>query len=78
MKSAKKDLKKLDRDTRKKVEEEIKLLRQGKARITTLSGHKDSGKIKIGNYRIRYDIDRKEKLIKVTEITLRKDAYRDL
>ena len=78
MKSAKKDIKKLDRDTRKRVEQEIKLLRQGKAPITALSGHRDSGKIKAGNYRVRYDIDRKEKLIKITEVILRKDAYRDL
>ncbi|OQA15235.1 MAG: Plasmid stabilization system protein [bacterium ADurb.Bin363] len=78
MKSAKKDMKKLDRDTRKKIEKEIRLLRQGTARITALSGHRDSGKIKVGNYRVRYDIDRKEKLIKITEVILRKDAYRDL
>jgi len=78
MKSAKKDMKKLDNDTRKRVEKEIKLLRQGKARVTTLTGHKDSGKIKVGNYRVRYDIDRKNKIIKVIAVTLRKDAYRDI
>lgn len=77
-KSAKKDIKNLHKDIRKRVYKEIGLLRQGVTGITRLKGHKDRGKIKVGNYRVRYEIDRKTKTATITEVVLRKDAYRDL
>ncbi len=77
-KSAKKDIKKLDKDTRERVYKEIRLFRQGFTGIARLKGHKNIGKIKIGNYRIRYEIDRENKIATITEVILRKDAYRDL
>jgi mRNA interferase RelE/StbE len=77
-KSAKKDIKKLDKDIRNRVYKEIRLLRQRVTGMTRLKGHKDRGKIKVGDYRVLYEIDRKNKIANVTEVILRKDAYRDL
>jgi len=77
-KSAKKDLKLLNKEIRKKVDKEIKLLKTGKARIIKLSGLSLEGKIRVGNYRVRYEIDMKNKIITITGILLRKDAYRNL
>jgi mRNA interferase RelE/StbE len=77
-KSAKKELKELDKETKKKVNEEINLLREGKTRIVKLSGLRNEGKIKVGNYRVRYEIEMKDKSILITGVLLRKDAYRNL
>jgi mRNA interferase RelE/StbE len=75
-KSAKKDVNKLDKNIKKQVYDEIRLLRQGKTPIITLAGYKTTGKIKLGDYRIIYEIDKKNKRINITDVILRKDAYK--
>lgn len=77
-KSGRKEINKLDKDIKKKINKEIGLLRQGKGRITLLKGSKSQGKIKVDNYRIRFELDKKNKVILITGVTMRKDAYRDL
>ncbi len=77
-KSARKEINNLDKDIKKKVNKEIRLIRQGKGRITLLKGSKYEGKIKVDNYRIRFELDRKNKIILITGVPLRKEAYRDL
>jgi mRNA-degrading endonuclease RelE of RelBE toxin-antitoxin system len=77
-KSAKKDLKDLDKDIKKKVNNEINLLRQGKSRIILLQGNKTEGKVKVDDYRIRFTYDKENKVITIKGIPQRKNAYRDI
>ena len=73
-KSAKKDIKKLDKNIRKKVYKEIELLRQGKTRIVKLKGYADTGRVRVDDYRILFRLD-KDVLILIA-VLKRKDAYR--
>ncbi|HPZ08652.1 MAG TPA: type II toxin-antitoxin system RelE/ParE family toxin [Candidatus Eremiobacteraeota bacterium] len=75
-KSAKKDVNQLDKDIKKRIYTKIRLLRQGKIPIITLKGHKTTGKMKMDDYRIIYQIDKKNKIINITDVILRKDAYK--
>ena len=77
-KTARKEINKLDKEIKKKVNKEIRLIRQGKARITLLKGSKSEGKIKVDNYRLRFELDRKNRIVLITGVPLRKDAYRDM
>ncbi len=41
-----------------------------------LAGHRTLFRIRVGAYRVIYDVNEKEKCIKITVIRHRKDAYR--
>ncbi|MEQ8167462.1 MAG: hypothetical protein ABRQ38_01085 [Candidatus Eremiobacterota bacterium] len=43
-----------------------------------LKGSKTEGKIKVDNYRIRFELDLKNKVILITGVPVRKDACRDM
>lgn len=46
------------------------------ARVRKLTGHKSLYRIRIGQYRVVYDIDDQQKLIRVTRIRHRREVYR--
>jgi mRNA interferase RelE/StbE len=75
---AEKDLKKLPSVLFQRIIEKIQSLAenpkpQGSRKIT---GSKNDWRIRIGDYRAIYEIDKKEKRVKIMRIRHRREAYR--
>lgn len=75
-----KDLKKLKISLFAKITTKIKELAdnphpQGSRKIT---GSQNDWRLRIGNYRVLYEIDNKTKTIKIMRVKHRREAYRDL
>jgi mRNA interferase RelE/StbE len=78
--NAEKDLKKLKISLFTKITTKIKDLAdnphpQGSRKIT---GSQNDWRLRIGNYRVLYEIDNKTKTIKIMRVKHRREAYRDL
>ena len=76
-KSAQKDLKKIPLDDLQRIVEEIKKLSLNTRPkgCRKLTGSKDDWRIRIGNYRVVYEIDDREKSIRVMIIRHRRNVY---
>lgn len=77
---AEKDIKRLEAPLFTKITTRIKELSntphpQGSRKIT---GSQNDWRIRIGDYRILYEIDNKTKTIKVMRVKHRREAYRDI
>ena len=78
--SARKEFLALPADVRKRIDTHLMLLpenprpRGGKG----LKGHKGLWRIRVGNYRVVYEIDDEARVLTVTRVRLRATAYRDL
>ncbi|MGQ4894433.1 MAG: type II toxin-antitoxin system RelE family toxin [Candidatus Njordarchaeia archaeon] len=79
-KKAVRTLRKLDEKTRKRITDALKLIEQegfsAKLNIKKLSGYKNYYRLRIGNYRILFELSRD--VIRVFSILPRKKAYRNL
>ncbi|KJS10740.1 MAG: hypothetical protein VR67_17665 [Peptococcaceae bacterium BRH_c8a] len=75
---ARKDFKKIDRETKTKVKEALKgiLAVPPKGDIKKLKGFQGRFRLRVGYWRILYSLDRKIGELIVLEILPRKDAYK--
>ena len=76
--SAKRELRKLPRQEIRRIEERISLLAENPRPIgvTKLLGRNNRFRIRVGNYRVLYEIDEESKQVIIFVIAHRKDAYR--
>jgi mRNA interferase RelE/StbE len=76
---AEKDLKKLDRFLFSQIVSKIKSLSENSHPPGSLKllGSQNDWRIRIGNYRVLYEIDSKAQTIKIMRIKHRKEVYRD-
>jgi len=77
-KSAEKDLNRLPPDIFPKVIRKIKSLAKNPkpAGCRKITGSKNDWRIRVGLYRVIYEVDEKEKSVRVMRVKHRKDAYR--
>ncbi|MEW5953356.1 MAG: type II toxin-antitoxin system RelE/ParE family toxin [Bacillota bacterium] len=75
---ARKDFKKIDRETKTKVKEALNgiLAIPPRGDIKKLKGFKERYRLRVGDWRILYSLDRKIGELIVLEILPRKDAYK--
>jgi mRNA interferase RelE/StbE len=78
--SARKELEKLPSSTARRIIEhiEVLLINPRSTRPVKLRGNKSLWRIRVGDYRVIYRIDDAAKIIDVSIIRHRRDAYRDL
>ncbi len=78
-KQAKKDLKKLPSKIYQRIKETILLLANNPFPPNSKKLRDEEGfyRIRVGDYRLVYQLDLKERIIIVTKIKHRKDVYRD-
>jgi mRNA interferase RelE/StbE len=78
-KSVQKQLTQLPRDLRNRVLDRISSLAENPRPSGTkkLKGYQNEYRIRIGDYRIRYEIDEGESVVIILNCRHRKDAYRD-
>ena len=78
--SAKKSIKKLPPTVVKNIISEIKILASDPypTGCKKIVGHTNAFKLRVGNYRIIYEVNSSEILIQVLKIGHRKDIYRNL
>jgi mRNA interferase RelE/StbE len=76
-KSANKDLDALDDNTYLRIDRNIQSLRNDPfpRGVKKLTGEENRYRIRVGKYRILYEIDQKNKTIVIYRIKLRKTAY---
>ena len=76
--SAAKEFRALDQVIKRRVTSTIESLRQEprSTDVRKLLGHQNLYRIRVGVYRIVYEIDDQAKLIRVTRIRHRRDVYR--
>lgn len=76
---AEKDLKKLDANLFSVVAEKIKPLSENPhpPGSRKLSGSQNDWRIRIGDYRVLYEIDTKSRTIKIMRVKHRREVYRD-
>jgi mRNA interferase RelE/StbE len=76
---AEKDLKKLETSLFTVVVEKIKSLSENPhlAGSRKLSGSQNDWRIRIGDYRVLYEIDNKARTIKIMRVKRRREVYRD-
>ena len=76
-KSANKDLDALDDNTYLRIDRNIQSLRNDPfpRGVKKLTGEENMYRIRVGKYRILYEIDQKNKTIVIYRIKLRKTAY---
>jgi len=76
---AEKDLKKLEASLFTVVVEKIKSLSENPhlAGSRKLSGFQNDWRIRIGDYRVLYEIDNKARTIKIMRVKHRREVYRD-
>jgi len=76
--SAEKDLRSIDRQFIPRILEVIESLADNpfKFKYRKLQGSESSYRIRVGDYRIIYQVDIKEKLIVIYHVRHRKDVYR--
>jgi mRNA interferase RelE/StbE len=72
---AEKDIEKLEKKIRNRVYKAIEKIEKGIIRRGKLKDQDDSYKIRVGKYRVIFDIDYKGNII-IIRIKLRKDVYR--
>jgi mRNA interferase RelE/StbE len=79
-KKAEKDLKKISRETQKKIIAIISKLKNNPRpiNIRKISSSENYYRIRMGDYRIIYEINDKERIINVFRIRHRKEAYLNL
>ena len=78
--SATKALKKIPKADRKRIAEKIDSLAEGppNPEITKMKGNNPFHKVRVGDYRIVYEIQEDVLLILIVKIGHRKDIYRNL
>jgi len=76
--SANKDIRKIDRLHIKNIFKAIKSLEENPLplRCKKLKGSESSYRIRVGNYRVIYEIDASEKKVTIFHIRHRQDAYK--
>lgn len=76
--AAERDLKRLAAEEFNRIIENIKVLRENPRPpgCRKISGSKNDWRIRVGSYRIIYEIDDKAKTIKIFRIRYRREAYR--
>ncbi len=77
LKSAQKDIDKLDDNIRKKILKALDRLKKGNIRQGKLQGYDKCYKVKVGKYRVVFEINQKGECV-VTRVKLRKVVYRNL
>lgn len=77
LKSALKDIAKLDEKMRERVLKAIERLKKGNIKQGKLQGYDKSYKIKVSKYRVVFEIDPKGNIV-ITRVKLRKIVYRNL
>jgi len=75
--SAEKDIAKLEKKIRVRVYKAIEKIEKGIIRQSKLQGNDKSYKVKVGKYRVVFEIDRKGNIV-ITRVKLRKIVYRNL
>jgi len=75
---AERDLKKLSQEMFYRIIPKIKVLSENPkpAGCRKITGSKNDWRIRIGDYRIIYEIDEKEKAVKVMRIRHRREVYK--
>ena len=75
---AAKQLKKLSEDIKLKIEEKVQELSNNPRSndVVKLEGEEDTYRIRVGNYRILYEIKDDLLIVKVVKISHRRDVYR--
>jgi mRNA interferase RelE/StbE len=78
--TARKQIKDLDRSTLERIMRKIGLLADvpRPAGCSKLSGHASLWRIRVGDYRIVYDVDDERQRIEVTVVAHRRESYRGL
>ena len=78
--SFRKDLKRLSKDVAERVSLKVERLAADPfpADSKKLQGHKGLYRVRVGAYRIVYEVDTEVKLIALTYVRHRKDVYRNL
>jgi mRNA interferase RelE/StbE len=78
--NAEKDLKKLEISLFTKITTKIKELADNPHPQDSrkIMGSQNDWRLRIGNYRVLYEIDNKTKTIKIMRVKHRREAYRDL
>jgi mRNA interferase RelE/StbE len=78
LKSAAKEFRDLDDTTKRRITEKIdKLIEEPRLRgVRKLRGHKSLYRIRVGSFRIVYDINEEIELIQVTRIRHRSEVYK--
>ena len=78
--SARKELEKLPSSTARRIIEHIEalLINPRTTRSVKLQGNRNLWRIRVGDYRIIYRVDDGARIIDVSVIRHRRDAYRDL
>jgi len=74
--AAERDLKKLSSEMFNRIIPRIKELAKNPQRSRKITGSKNDWRIRVGNYRIIYEIDARAEIIRVMRIRHRKDVYR--
>ena len=80
--SAQKELEKMDKIWQKKIKKNFQMLSENPAliknKIKKLKGkYKDYFRLRVGNYRIIFRVEKKKLIILVLRIAHRKEIYRD-
>ncbi|MBR0381868.1 MAG: type II toxin-antitoxin system RelE/ParE family toxin [Eubacterium sp.] len=76
LKSALKDIKKLDSKVKERIKKAIENLPSGD--IKALKGHKDIYRLRIGKYRVIFEYDKVNKTFIIYSVRPRGNAYNDL
>ena len=78
LKSSDRDIRKIDKQEIKRIVESIKSLEENPfpKQSKKLKGSESSYRLRIGDYRILYEVDIQNKIVEIFHIRHRKDAYR--
>lgn len=77
--TAVKSLKKLDMGQRNRILRQIELLAQAphnKSNVKRLAGADTTYRLRVGNYRVLYDLDDEIRIVDVIDVRHRREAYR--
>jgi mRNA interferase RelE/StbE len=76
--SAERDLRKLPEETFRRIIDHIRALSQNPrpSGCHKITGSKSDWRIRIGDYRVIYEVDEKEKAVRVMRVRHRREAYR--
>ena len=72
---ARKDFKELNRQIKERIKEAIEGIPL-RGDIKKLKGFEDRFRLRVGDWRILYSLDKKERKVVISEILPRKEAYR--
>lgn len=75
---AERDIKRLPEETFYRIVPQLKALSENPRRpgCRKITGSKNDWRVRVGDYRIIYEIDEREKAVKVMRIRHRRDVYR--